>query len=225
MASILKSRHFVEGINTAQAEVFNWEDVASRAKLYLETVKQEGHRLLAEAREEATRIREAATANGVADGQSQLEKQSLDLAQKMAREQVTQAMATLQQFSQQLEQTTQHWLRQWQHETIPLAIAIAEKLVARQIESDPEILMQWIEETIRLCHNANKKRLRMHPNSIARLQPALDEWLAEYRRSHALELVPDEKIHETGVVLESSDGVIDMQLPNQLARLREELAS
>ena len=46
MASVLKSKSFTLGTNTAQTEVFNWEDVASRAKQYIDTVREQAQQLL-----------------------------------------------------------------------------------------------------------------------------------------------------------------------------------
>ena len=84
--------------------------------------------------------------------------------------------------------------------------------------------MSWIEDSIRLSHGARKLRLRIHPTEVARLRPALDEWIQEYSKSNPIELIEDEKVGAAGLILDSNDGRIDMQLQSQLNRLREELA-
>ncbi len=223
MASILKSGNFIEGMNTAQTEVFNWEDVAGRAKQYLQTVREQAHSILSEAKNEAVRIREQASASGVAEGQHIVEEKANKLANRLASEQVSKAMQTIDELGRQLEEATRKWLRQWQHETIPLAIAIAEKLVSRQVDVDSDILMHWIEETIRMSHGSRKLRLRMNPRDVALIRPALDAWLANYSQGNPIELIEDEQIGSPGLILESSDGRIDMQLQSQLERLQQEL--
>ncbi len=46
--------------------------------------------------------------------------------------------------------------RQWQHETVPLAVSIAERLVHRQIEIDPSIILDWLNESIRLVQTDHR---------------------------------------------------------------------
>ena len=223
MANVLKSRHFLEGVNTAQTEVYNWEDVAARAKMYLDTVREQAAKLLADARQEAETLRLQAASNGAAEGQQQIAGEAARLAQNMAQQQVRDAMKSIETLSVELQAGAEKWLRQWQHETVPLAIAIAEKLVARQIESDPEILLKWIQETIRLAQSTTNYRLRLHPQTIANLQPALDDIVAELSRTRSIALLEDPNVQLHGVVLDTQDGQIDMQLRSQLERLREEL--
>ena len=64
MASVLKSKSFTLGTNTAQTEVFNWEDVASRAKQYIDTVREQAQQLLRDSHLEGTRIQAQAKEEG-----------------------------------------------------------------------------------------------------------------------------------------------------------------
>lgn len=223
MATILKNRNFLEGMNTAQAEIYNWEDVAQRAKLYLDTVREQAHQLLADAKIEADKLRQQATSNGLEQGQQRAAADAQRIAEDLAQKQVADAFQNVHHLTQELERATEAWLRQWQHETVPLAIAIAEKLIARQIDTDPEILLNWIRETVRLAQASSQYRLHLHPQAIANLQPALDQLLNELNRNRPVHLVEDESLDPRGVVLETNDGQIDMQLTSQLERLREEL--
>ncbi len=223
MASVLKSRHFIEGVNTAQTEVYNWEDVATRAKVYLDTVREQANALLAEAKAEAERLKQQAASTGIAEGQQHVAGEAQRLAQSMAQKQVAEAMQSISSLSKELEEATEKWLRQWQHETVPLAIAIAEKLVVRQIDADPEILLNWIRETIRLAQSSTSYRLRIHPQTVQNLRPSLDELIGDLGRTRTIQLLEDANIQLHGVVLETQDGQIDMQLKSQLERLREEL--
>ncbi len=85
-----------------------------------------------------------------------------------------------------------------QHETVPLAIAIAEKLVARQIDSDPEILMNWIANSVHTIQSARKIQLRMNPLDASHMKSSLDSLLLEMQRTVSIELIEDEKVQREG---------------------------
>ena len=61
MATVLKSNSLATGINTTQAEVFNWEDVAGRAKDYLETIRTQARAMLDACTKECEQLRENKT--------------------------------------------------------------------------------------------------------------------------------------------------------------------
>ena len=122
-----------------------------------------------------------------------------------------------------LETATQQWLRQWQHETITFAIGIAEKLLARQIESDPSILISWIEDSVRLIQGQRQILLRIHPEDAQRLSSALSELVDDMKPSVEIQVVEDIAVGKFGVILQTPDTTIDRSLQTQLKRLVEEL--
>ena len=223
MATVLKNRNYLPGMNTAQTEIYNWEDVAQRAQTYLDTIRDQGAQLLTEAKTEAERIRNEARQNGLQAGQGEVDQLATNRANQLAKDQIAQAMASVEKLSSELENATQLWLRQWQHETIPLAIAIAEKIISRQMDADPEILMKWISDAIHTVQGARQLQIRMNPIDIEVLQPALGKLLEDLGRSTQIQLIPDDQISRHGLLVESPDGKIDMQMKTQLERLREEL--
>ncbi len=223
MATVLKSKQFPEGINTANIEVFNWEDVATRARTYLASVREQASDILRHATEESSKLRQAAQEQGRAAGQSDIVATAETLASKIANQRINSVAQTIHTLAEELEQATQQWLRQWQHETIPLAVSIAERLVCRQLEIDPTILLQWLQDSVRLVQGTQKIQLRMHPADIQVLGPALTQVLDDLRRRMEIELVSDESMARHGLIFQSSEMLIDQQLRTQLDRLREEL--
>jgi flagellar biosynthesis/type III secretory pathway protein FliH len=223
MASVLKSRQFSAGLNTAQAEVFNFEDVASRAKLYIDSVREQAAKMVAIANEEANQIRADANSKGLAAGEGELDRLANERAEKLAEQRVKDATTQFQTIANQLNTSTNDWLRQWQHETIPLAIAIAEKLVARQLELDSTILMDWISESVQMVHDARQLQLRIHPETAERLGDSLDLFLATLGTTNPVQIKLDQTIERHGVRLDSESGSLDLQLTKQLERLEKEL--
>ena len=125
MASVLKSKSFTLGTNTAQTEVFNWEDVASRAKQYIDTVREQAQQLMRDSQLECARIQSQAKEEGTRLGESQVERLAMQMAGQIAEKKIQEVAHNVKTLCEDLESATQQWLRQWQHETITLAIGIA----------------------------------------------------------------------------------------------------
>jgi flagellar biosynthesis/type III secretory pathway protein FliH len=223
MASVFKSRSFPVGANTSQTEVFNWEDVAVRAQQYIDTVREQAQQMLRESQLECERIKLAAHEEGIRGGESHVERLAMQMAGQIAEKRVQEAAQSVRSLCEDLEAATQQWLRQWQHETITLAIAITEKLLARQIESDPTILLDWIEDSVRMVQGQRQLVLRIHPEDAQRLSGALTELVEDMKPSMEIQVSEDTAVGKFGVILQTADTTIDRSLQTQLKRLAEEL--
>ena len=223
MASVLKSKSFSLGTNTAQTEVFNWEDVASRAKQYIDTVREQAQQLLQDSKIECVRMQAQAKEDGTRLGENHIERLAMQMASQIAEKRVQEAAQSVKSLCEDLETATQQWLRQWQHETITLAIGISEKILARQIESDPSILISWIEDSVRLIQGQRQIVLRIHPEDAQRLSSALSELIDDMKPSVEIQVVEDVAVGKFGVILQTPDTTIDRSLQMQLKRLVEEL--
>lgn len=223
MASVFKSIALLHGSNTAQAEVFNWEDVTARAKLYLDTVREQAQQLLKESQSECERIRSNAHQEGLKGSQSQVEKMAQQLATQIANERVQNTVQSVERFCSELETATEQWLRQWQHETIAISIAIAEKLLVRQIECDPTILLDWIHDSVRLVAGQRNLTLRIHPDDAELLSQSIAEILNNSGPNVQIQVSEDVAVGRFGIILQTEDTTIDRTIRTQLRRLMEEL--
>jgi flagellar biosynthesis/type III secretory pathway protein FliH len=145
------------------------------------------------------------------------------LATKLAAEKVQHAAQSIQQICNDLEEATQQWLREWQHETVAIAIGIAEKLVARQMESDPSILLKWIEDTVRLIHSQRKITIRLHSEDAMILSGPLSEMLESTLPNTEIQLIDDPSVSRFGAVIQTAETTIDRSLAVQMKRLEQEL--
>ncbi len=223
MASVFKSRSIPRGANTAQAEVFNWEDVASRAKTYLDTVRQQAQQLVVASQAECEVIRTKAEQEGLKTSQTQLEQMAHAMAVKLAEERSQQTSDCIARFCEELETATEQWLRQWQHETIALSIAIAEKLLVRQIESDPTILLDWIHDAVRLVAGQRNITIRIHPEDAERISEGLAHIVNTSGPNAMIQVSEEVEVGRFGVILQTDDTVIDRTIRTQLRRLMDEL--
>jgi flagellar assembly protein FliH len=223
MATVLKSRQMQDGMNTAQAEVFNWDDVAGRAKEYLESIKSEARTILENCAKECEELREKARQEGMSVGEAHVERLAHQIAMQVAADKMQHATQSIQQICIDLEEATQQWLREWQHETIAIAIGVAEKLVARHVETDPSILLKWIDDTVRMVHSQKKIVIRLHADDAVILSNALSEMLENSLPNTEIQVVDDASVGRYGAIIQSADTTIDRSLAVQMKRLEQEL--
>jgi flagellar biosynthesis/type III secretory pathway protein FliH len=104
-----------------------------------------------------------------------------------------------------------------------LAIKIAEKLLVRQIESDPTILLQWIEEMVRLVQTQRQLTIRLSSADALKLSDALPALIQRLSPGVDFQIVDDPSMEECSVVLETPETTLDRSLKTQLERLQQEL--
>lgn len=220
MANVLKPTALPPGVTASTFERFNWEDVLVKAREHLADVRRQASEMVAAAKAECDAIKAAAAASGTAEATAAIEQMADKKAQQLADQRIKDAVAAVEQLGRQLDETAGGWLRQWQHETIPLAIAIAERLVRRQVDLEPEVLLGWISESIAMIRTASPVTVRLHPADHSRLQPHLPKLQSAGRE---VVFAADPAVPPAGVIAESDDCSIDASLATQLERLVEEM--
>lgn len=223
MATVFKPHSQAGSPSPATLESFQWGDVAGRAKEYLDTVRAQAQSMLEECHRECEALRHATRTEALAQAESHIERLSEARAQDIANDQVQHASNAIQSLCKELESANLQWLREWQHETMTIAVAIAEKLVSRQLDSDPTILLHWIEDAVRLIHHQKRVTLRMHPDDAMLLSSALPELLEQVSPGIELQIVNDTAVGRYGVVIQTPETTINRALATQLKRLEQEL--
>ncbi len=223
MASILKHDALLRGDSTPQPVVFNMEDVQSRAKEYLAQVQQQAAELLEKANVEARQLREQAKQQGLADAQSQINRQVAQTAQALSDDRCRTAILACEETMEQLSISTASWLTKWRNQTVELAARIAEKIVRREMGDDSELLRVWMEEALVAMRDARDVRVIVHPDDFAIAGRFLQKLMHALPQAGSVEVLPDPEIERGGCIVRSNHGLIDQQLMTQLNRLVEQL--
>jgi flagellar biosynthesis/type III secretory pathway protein FliH len=108
-------------------------------------------------------------------------------------------------------------------EQLALAIAIARKVVGRELELNRSAVVEIAAQALAEVRDRREVVLRVNPGDAGELrsqQGRLQELLA---RARWLELREDDAVASGGVVVETEAGVVDAQLDAQLAALERVL--
>jgi flagellar assembly protein FliH len=102
-------------------------------------------------------------------------------------------------------------------------MAIARRVVRREIAHAPEITLDLVRETLELASGHQSIILRMNPDDCKALGPQVERVISQLRLIGQAQIVADPTIASGGCKVETDFGAIDGQVATQLARIAEEL--
>ena len=189
----------------------------------LDSVKEQARAILEQCQRDCQQMRETVRREAVEEGQAVIDQIAAVRADSLVGEQLKEIVSRVDGICDALENATQNWLREWQHETVSLAIKIAEKLLVRQIESDPTILLQWIEEMVRLVQGQRHLLIKLSTADAMKLSEALPALIERLSPGVDFQIVDDPAMDACSVIVQTPDTTLDRSLKTQLERLEQEL--
>lgn len=199
---------------------FDLADMSHQADVYIAKVRAEAEKIVQAAREEAAEVRARAEEEGRRAAEAAIER-ILDEKVGKQMKSLTPALAAA---VGQIEDSRQDWLRHWESAATHLACQIAGKIVRRELETRPEISLQWVREALQMCAGNSEIVIRLHPNDYETLGSQVAELAKIFHPAAPAHIVADESISRSGCLVETKLGSIDQQLETQLERFQEELS-
>ena len=202
--------------NMATAGVaFNFDDMASQAKNYLDQVRADAAKIVAQAQQEAAAVRARAQAQG--------RQAALAEVDQMIQRQLSTVIPALRQAILDIHQAKQAWLAQWETAGIHLAAEIAKRLIRSELTRQPEIPLTLIREALQLAAGSGSVRLLLNPDDHRALQNEVQLLVQEMSGLGETQIVADASVSPGGCRVETRFGSIDQTFEAQLARVEEEL--
>ena len=194
-------------------------DLGDELHARLEAARLEAARLVADAREAAEQIRREAREQGLQAARDCAQQQAGDdLARRLGT-----ALPALERAIESMECEKARHLRHCEHQVVRLAIAIAERVIRREVSRTPDITLEWIRESLELAASSERISLHLHPTDQQTLRESLAGLLASRSGTQACDIVADPQIAPGSCLVKTEFGVIDQQFRTQLARIEEEL--
>lgn len=220
MSTIIKATDRARGI---QPVAFNFDDMAVKAGVYLDGVRQQADQVVDQAQKQAQKARkkieEESRRKGYADGQREIQK----LVEKKLGEQIATLLPALAATIEQIQHAKQAWMTHWEHSAVRLATAIAERIIRREIAAAPEITLELVRESLELAAGSSTVRVLLSPADHESLRPHAEALIARMSGLGTCTLAADPDITPGGCRVETDFGAIDQQIETQLQRIEEEL--
>ena len=220
MATIIKNQNHAQPTKkTLRPIAYNMTDMSQQADAYLEAVRQGAAKIIQRAQEEAINIKEQAEQAG--------RKAARDAVESILDEKVSRQMQSLipalNQAVSQIEDSKGQWLCHWETSVVTLALAIAERIIRREIKETPELTLEWISEALRLATGSADITVRLCPTDHQTLRTEADSLTGLFFPLATANIVSDPNITQGGCRVDTEFGTIDQQIETQLARVKEEL--
>lgn len=203
---------------------FNLDDLADEGRSRLEQCRVQVRSMLDQAAKDAEQVHADAKANGYQEG---LRAAAVDAEQKLKAEAETRAkdgLAVISRAVEKLHQTHEDWMNQYAAALTGIALAAAQRIVGKQLEREPELLVAWASEALASTRSATRLTLAVHPETLAELGESLDRALASPNLPEQTHVEPDETLSRGDVVVRQPGGEIQAGLHAQLDRLSELLS-
>jgi type III secretion protein L len=187
----------------ARAGVMNAEifDARQSAQGIVEEANKEKERILAEAQREREDVLAKAREQGRQEGLAQATEVLL-----RAKMQAGQMLANN------------------ERDVIALACKIAEKIIGRDIERQPELLLDMCATAIEQIRGARSMVLRVHPKTAQVLRSRKPELMELIGRAVDVAIREDQEVSSVGCIVQTEFGTVDAQLPTQFEMLQNVLA-
>jgi flagellar assembly protein FliH len=105
--------------------------------------------------------------------------------------------------------------REAEKDLLKLAIAIARRVLHRELTIDPESIEGVIRVAIDKLQSRDLSRVRVHPGQA----PAIRASYEKFSNSHQVELVADPSLQIGDVMFETSTGTLDASIESQLQEI------
>lgn len=105
-----------------------------------------------------------------------------------------------------------------------VSMEIARKIINKQVETDKEYIISMIKGVVEEIHKTeNKITLKVMPKDVEIVRDKISEIFSGEYFEAKISVIPDNEIKEGGVIVETSNGLIDATLETQLSIIEKAL--
>lgn len=198
---------------------FAFDDFSETAGDPSEAARRQAAEIVAAAQREAEAIRQRAEDAGHTAGLESVEKL---VAERVAAQAET-LLPALRRVIDGVEAAKGDCLARWEQAALGVAVAIAARVIRREVRHFPDITLSLVRESLELAGGSSDVQIRMHPDDLVSLRTQVQQLAAEIGRLGDDAIVADAGLSRGGCRVETRNGSIDQQFEAQLARIEHEL--
>ena len=216
---------------TSSSEAFNLVDLEQAGADIVSAARREAEEIVRHARAEAVLIREqtfadgerAGHAEGIRNANEKVTRRAEEIANEKIAAQLSTALPALLNAASSLQAERDKWLIRWENTAVQLSVAIAEKLIHRQLVSRPDIASEMITDALQLAAGQPQLIVHLHPDDLAAWGDKASQIVQSFTSCGDATLVPDLTTTRGGCRIETRHGEVDARLETMLRRIAEEL--
>jgi len=102
-----------------------------------------------------------------------------------------------------------------------LVLAIAEKVIRREVQTDPSIILTTLEAALQAAIHADSYHVKVHPDDLAMVMEKKSLFMASISGLKNITMEGDATVSRGGCLVESELGQVDASIDGQLGELRD----
>ncbi|MEW6181655.1 MAG: FliH/SctL family protein [Bacillota bacterium] len=191
------------------------EDLVMEAsqKLSAEDPRQAAARIVKEAEEQASSVREQAYREGFEKGYRE--------GRAGAEEETRLMLVRMRETLREVEAERVSTLTQLEREVVDLAQGIAERIVASELKTNPEVVLSIAREALSIVRDRPSILAQVNPDDLETCQQARQQFEMLLPEGAVLRILPDPQVERGGCVLDTGQGVVDATLVSRWAEIIE----
>ncbi len=137
-------------------------------------------------------------------------------ARQALEAELSEALASARRLAEAAAAAHEQFLRDNQAELGRLAVAVAEKIIGKELALNPKTITDIVATAIRAASIRGACRIRVNPKDYEVIEPYWNAVPSLQPPGYAWELAPDPRVNPGGCLIEVGGGTIDAQLETQL---------
>ena len=107
---------------------------------------------------------------------------------------------------------------------LEISVDIAKTIVKKELESDPQVLINTILDVLRtVSKNEPKINIRVRPQSVQLIKDTIPNITYQYGIDSKINIISDPAIEDGGCVLQTNNGIVDASIDTQLEIIKKAL--
>lgn len=211
--------------------VYNLADLTRESKHVLHEAKAQAHQITQQAKQEAAKLVDSATDRGFAAGKEQGLVEGHEEGRQAGR---TEAIAEFASQLNDLHASFSAALERWEadrngmimaarEDVLRLALAVAEKVTHRIIETDSTVIGDQLAEALALLMAPRAVTVAVAPQDRALVEAMLPDLIGKINTCKHAAILDDPSVTRGGCVISAGAGRIDATIERQLQRIVDTL--
>jgi flagellar assembly protein FliH len=113
-------------------------------------------------------------------------------------------------------------LEEHDRDIVDVALAIAQKIIMREVETDRKLIMRQVRQVLGILINKSLVTLKVHPQDLVMLKPLHEALQAEFLDGNHLIIEGHEDVQPGGCLVEQAGLQLDARLQQQLETVATE---
>lgn len=114
-------------------------------------------------------------------------------------------------------------IKNFEENMIELSCSIAETILDDEITKDNSIVIKQVRGAIASVHNEKIFKIHVNPELVKILEEVKSTLLLDHQEANKIEIYPNPSVPIGGCLLETSGGLLDARIKNQLRKIYKEL--